>query len=168
MHPTRRNRQFGWWSLLTWLSLGMLLEALHGFKIGWYLDVVNDARRLQLSLAHSHGTLLALVNLAFAATVHGTATVGPQLARAGTCLRWAALLMPAGFLGGGLFPMGPDPGLLVVLVPIGGLLLFVGVLQAALVVRAERVEDVAGAPPPPAPQVPSEPGKAGKHGKRGS
>ena len=166
MAPTRRNRLFGWWSLLTWLSLGMVLEALHGFKIGWYLDVVNEARRLQLTLAHSHGTLLALVNLGFAATVKGTPATAAQVGRASWCLRWAAMLMPVGFLGGGLFPMGPDPGFLVVLVPIGGLLLFVGVLHAALVVRGEAggVE----AAPSEAPKAPPvDPGKATKPGKRG-
>ncbi len=121
----QRNRRFGWWSLLCWLSLGMLLEAMHGFKVGWYLDVIHDARHLQLTLAHSHGTLLALVNLAF------VATAGPdtgRLGRAGACLRWAGLLMPLGFLFGGVFAMGSDPFFAIVLVPIGGLLLFTGVL----------------------------------------
>jgi hypothetical protein len=133
MSPTRRNLVFGWWSLLCWLSFGMLLEAMHGFKVGFYLDVDSDARRLQWSLAHAHGTLIALVNLAFAATARaavGAAAERP-LARASWCLRWAGILMPAGFLLGGLFPMGPDPGFGVVLVPVGGVLLFAGVLLAA-------------------------------------
>ena len=69
MNANPRNLCFGWWSLLCWLSLGMVLEALHGFKIGWYLEVTSEARRLQWSLAHAHGTLIALVNIAFAATV---------------------------------------------------------------------------------------------------
>jgi hypothetical protein len=123
-----RCRCFGWWSLLVWLSLGLLLEAMHGFKIGWYLDVGSDARRLLLRLAHAHGVLLSLVVLAFAATAVGAERT---LLRAGMCLRWAAVLMPLGFLLGGLWPMGGDPGLGIVLVPIGGVLLFVGVLATA-------------------------------------
>ncbi len=58
-----RNLRFGWWSLLVFLSLGAVLEALHGFKIGWYVDVGNETRRLMFTLAHAHGTLLALVNI---------------------------------------------------------------------------------------------------------
>jgi len=132
MDPTHRNRSFGWWSLLCWLSLGLVLESLHGFKVGWYLDVANEARRLQLSLAHTHGTLIALANLAFAATARAGAA---RIARAGACLRWAGILMPTGFLFGGLFALGPDPWFAIVLVPVGGLLLFAGVLLTALTVR---------------------------------
>lgn len=131
MDPLQRARSFGWWSLLVWLSLGMVLEAMHGFKVGWYLDVVNDARRLMLSLAHTHGTLLALVNLAFAATLRATAGNAAALRRGAACLRWAGILMPVGFLGGGIQTMGADPGFAIVLVPPGGLLLFLGVLAAA-------------------------------------
>lgn len=129
MDATQRCLRFGWWSLLCWLTLGMGLEAMHGFKIGWYLDVGNEARHLQLTLAHSHGTLLALVNLLFAATLRDRASVA--LARAGWCLRAAGVLMPLGFLGGGLWPLGNDPGLAIVLVPFGGFCLFCGVLLAA-------------------------------------
>lgn len=39
---------------------------LHGFKVGLYLDVDHSARRHMWTLAHTHGTLLALVNIAFA------------------------------------------------------------------------------------------------------
>src|SRR5246500_5218576 len=59
-----RNLRFGWWSLLVFLSLGAVLETLHGFKIGWYVDVGNEMRRLMFTLAHAHGTALALVNIA--------------------------------------------------------------------------------------------------------
>ena len=39
---SRHHLRFGWWSLLVFLSLGIALETLHGFKIGWYLDVANE------------------------------------------------------------------------------------------------------------------------------
>ena len=63
----RRHRDFGWWSLLVFLTMGLLLESFHAFKLGWYLDVGNETRRLMLQLAHTHGTLFGLVHLAFSA-----------------------------------------------------------------------------------------------------
>ncbi|HEB53069.1 MAG TPA: hypothetical protein ENI87_07440 [bacterium] len=129
--PLAQSRRFGWWSLLCWLALGLALESLHGFKVGWYLEVVNEGRRLQLTLAHSHGVLLALINLVFACSMQREAGPPALLARAGKCLRWSAVAMPLGFLGGGVLAVGADPGLPIVLVPIGGLLLFAGVLFAA-------------------------------------
>ncbi|MGK0204370.1 MAG: hypothetical protein ACI9S9_003453 [Planctomycetota bacterium] len=132
--PLMRARSFGWWALLCWLTLGIALEAMHGFKVGWYLDVDNEGRKLQLTLAHTHGTLLAVINIIFALSFSsGTSGSGTNatLARAAKFLKWAAILMPLGFLGGGIMSMGADPGFAIVLVPIGGLLLFAGVLFAA-------------------------------------
>lgn len=63
VHNSDRNLRFDWWSLLIFLSLGRALETLHGFKIGWYVDVGNDMRRFMFTLAHAHGTALALVNI---------------------------------------------------------------------------------------------------------
>lgn len=120
---------------MVWLSLGLVLEALHGFKLGWYLDVVNEARRLMLTLAHVHGTLIALVNLAFAATISAS-EASASLARGAAFLRWAGVLMPVGFLLGGIQILGADPGFGIVLVPVGAVLLFLGVLAAARAVAA--------------------------------
>src|SRR5438128_8366345 len=64
----RRHLHFGWWTLLIFLTAGLALEALHGFKVEAYLKVSNETRRLMWTLAHAHGTLLGLVNLGFAAT----------------------------------------------------------------------------------------------------
>ena len=65
----RKHLRIGWWTLLGFLTLGAVLEAFHGFKIGYYLDAGNEARRLSLRLGHAHGTLLALVHVAFALTL---------------------------------------------------------------------------------------------------
>src|SRR5881409_631237 len=65
----QRHLRFGWWTLLVFLSLGLVLEALHGFKVGAYLNPSNDTRRLVWALAHAHGTLFGLLNIAFAFTV---------------------------------------------------------------------------------------------------
>ncbi len=129
---TRRHLRFGWWSLLVFLTLGAVLEAMHGFKVGWYLDVMNETRRLLWTLAHAHGTLLALTNIAFALTVQSAALTPRQFAIADPCLLAASVLLPAGFFLGGLFNYGIDPGLGILLVPVGALLLFVGVLLTAL------------------------------------
>lgn len=130
--PIRRHLRFGWWALLAFLSLGVVLEALHGFKVRWYLDVENDARRLQWTLGHAHGTLLALINIAYAFGLRALGDDAGRVSRgASTCTIWAGVLMPAGFLLGGAFTLGPDPGPGVALVPIGAVLLFIGVLSMA-------------------------------------
>src|ERR1041384_6833709 len=60
-----RNLRFGWWSLLVFLSLGAVLETLQGFKIGWYLDVGNETRRLMFTLARSEEHTSELQSLAY-------------------------------------------------------------------------------------------------------
>ena len=125
---SRRHLVFGWWALLFFLSLGLVLEALHGFKVGLYLDVGQSTRRLMWTLAHAHGTLLALVNLAFAFTVERVAWTAALLRLASRCLLLAAILLPLGFLLGGVDFHGGDPGYGVALVALGGLILLVGVL----------------------------------------
>ena len=126
-----RNLRFGWWSLLVFLSLGAALETLHGFKIGWYVDVGNETRRLMFTLAHAHGTLLALVNIAAGLTERNMDrfSLRPSVSFA---LIWAAILLPAGFFLGGIVIYDGDPGLGVWLVPIGALLLFYSVARVAI------------------------------------
>ena len=126
----RRHLVCGWWLLLVYLSVGLLLEALHGFKFGWYLDVGNEMRRLMLTLGHAHGTLLALVNIAAGLTVKSAAPFQLR-ASASFCLAWAAILLPAGFFLGALMPHGGDPGIGVGLVPLGGFMLLYGVGRTA-------------------------------------
>src|SRR5438105_13158315 len=126
-----RNLRFGWWSLLVFLSLGGALETLHGFKIGWYVDVGNETRRLMFTLAHAHGTLLALINIAAGLTARkmDRFELRPSVSFA---LIWAAILLPAGFFLGGIVIYDGDPGLGVWLVPIGAVLLFYSVARIAL------------------------------------
>jgi len=127
---------FGWWLLLVFIVLGGVLEGLHALKVGYYLDVSNETRRLMWRLSHAHGTLLALVHIAFALSLPKLAPerLAP-LRLASRCLYGGAITLPAGFFLGGLFVYGGDPGLGVVLAPVGALLLIVGV---ALVARATR------------------------------
>jgi len=126
-----RNLRFGWWSLLVFLSLGAVLETLHGFKIGWYVDVGNETRRLMFTLAHAHGTLLALVNIAAGLTARFVERFALR-SSVSIALIWAAILLPAGFFLGGIVIYDGDPGLGVWLVPVGAALLFYGIARIAL------------------------------------
>jgi hypothetical protein len=131
MRQSDRNLRFGWWSLLIFLSLGGVLETLHGFKIGWYVDVGNDMRRLMFTLAHAHGTALALVNIVAGLTARNVEKfeLRPPVS---FCLIWAGLLFPLGFFLGGVVTYGGDPGLGIWLVPIAALLLFYSITRIAL------------------------------------
>ena len=126
-----RNLRFGWWSLLIFLSLGAVLETLHGFKIGWYVDVGNETRRFMFTLAHAHGTLLAVVNIVagLSGRIVERFTLRPSVSFA---LIWAAILLPVGFFLGGIVIYDGDPGMGVWLVPIGAGLLFYSIARMAL------------------------------------
>jgi GNAT superfamily N-acetyltransferase len=135
-----RHLRLGFWGLLVFLSLGLALEALHGFKLGLYLDVANEARRLSWRLAHAHGTLLSLLHVAFGLTLASRHAPEPRTAeRASRLLSAATLLLPGGFLLGGFFIHGGDPGIGVLLVPLGGLALFAAVALTARGLRTDGV-----------------------------
>lgn len=128
-----RHRVFGWWSLVVFVLLGFVLETLHGFKVGWYLDLANETRRHLFTLAHAHGTLLGLVHLAFATTESAGLPAPPQRVRLASALFVAAsLLLPGGFFLGGLDPRGGDPGFGVLAAPFGAAALFGAVFLTAL------------------------------------
>lgn len=138
MTLARRHLLIGWWGLLLFLSLGALLEALHGFKIGFYLDAASEARRLAWRLAHAHGTLLSLVNIAFGFTIERSASLRDatpsserRSALASGCLAAATVLIPLGFFVAGGFIHGGDPGPGILLVPPGALLLFLAAFLTA-------------------------------------
>src|SRR5207245_9394239 len=78
MNYARRHLRIGWWSLLVFATLGLVLESLHGFKVRAYLDVSNETRRLMWTLAHAHGTLLGVVNVLFGLTLRAA----PSMAEA--------------------------------------------------------------------------------------
>ena len=129
---SRRHIRFGWWALLCFLTLGIVLEIMHGFKVGWYLNVDNSTRRLMWTLAHAHGTLLAIINIVFGMSLAIIAlTSERRLTLASNCLLAANFFLPAGFFVGGIFSLGGDPGLGIVLVPVGAFCLLVGVLLVA-------------------------------------
>ena len=127
-----RHMRVGWFSLPVLVSLGLLLELLHAYKVAFYLDVGNEARRLMWTLAHAHGVGLSLLNLLFALSVRALLPAPSRmLALASTLLTWATLLLPLGFFLGGIVTYGGDPGLGVLLVPVGALLLWLAVTLMA-------------------------------------
>lgn len=128
----RRHLRFGWWSLLFFLALGIVLEAFNGFKVQWYLAVANQTRRDLWTLSHAHGTLLSLINIVFGLTLRsGVGWSSASRMMASRCLLGATVLLPAGFFLGGVVIYAGDPGLFIVLVPVGALLLLAAVLLIA-------------------------------------
>lgn len=117
-----RHLRFGWWSLALFATLGFVLELLHGFKIGFYLEVANETRRLMWTLAHAHGTLLSVIHLIFALTVRTADLPRARVGQTSTALMAASVLLPGGFFLGGVQFYAGDPGIGVALVPVGAVL----------------------------------------------
>ncbi len=130
----RRHLAVGWLSISIFVALGIALELLHGLKASYLLDVQNETRRHMWTLAHAHGTLLGLMNLALAFTTNRIAS-WPRASRrlASGALLGSTVLIPGGFFLGGATIRAGDPGLGILLVPPGGLLLL---LAAVLATRA--------------------------------
>jgi len=129
----RRHLRAGWTTLLLFMALGLVLETLHAFKVGLYLDADVETRRLMWTLAHAHGDLIGLLHLAFAAHLprlalgHGEADIASRLLLAAT------VLLPGGFFAGGIIVRGGDPGVAVLLAPVGALAL---ILATSICTRA--------------------------------
>jgi len=128
-----RHQVWGWRLLLLFLFLGMVLDGMHGFKVGFYLDPQNRMRRELWTLAHAHGTLVAVVHLlySFSITMNWWAN-GRRAKLASNMLFAAALLLPGGFFLGGIAPSEGDPWIGVWAVPVGGLFLLSAVFLATL------------------------------------
>ncbi len=137
MDYARRHQRVGWWTLLVFVGLGFALEAFHGLKVSWYLDAGMQPRRLMWTLAHAHGTLLALIHIAFAATLRTATCSALWVRRASPCLVSASILLPGGFFVGGLTVHGGDPSPAVVIVPIGALVLIAGVVCVGLALERQ-------------------------------
>jgi len=127
-----RHYDFGWKAIFVFLALGLLLETLHGLKVDWYLSASMSTRRHMWTLAHAHGTLLGLINIAFASYIPWV------IERRGGIHPWTSrlfiastVLMPAGFFLGGIGFYAGDPSLGIFLAPVGGLLLMVAVYLCA-------------------------------------
>lgn len=127
----RRHLRIGWWTLLVFAALGLILESLQGFKVAAYLDVSNDTRRTMWRLAHTHGTLLGAINVLFALTLRSSAAPAAAAPRISIALIAATVLLPLGFFLGGVVFYAGDPGIGVLLVPLGGVLLLLALFWIA-------------------------------------
>jgi hypothetical protein len=127
--------RIGWWCLASFALIGLVLEGLHGFKSGDYLDVGNTTRRHMLTLCHAHGTLLGLVNVAFAWSLGRMEAGGERLSWASRCLVAATIGLPTGFGLGGLFAHAGDPGLGILLVPPAAICLILAAAMTAMALR---------------------------------
>ena len=132
----RRHLAVGWWAIFGFGLLGLVLEGLHGFKVGAYLDATNDTRRLMWTLAHAHGTLLGLVHLGFVATLSAWPDLPARAQQQGsTSLTAATWVLPLGFFAAGIRFYAGDPGLGIALVPVGAALLLSAAWTVARGVR---------------------------------
>lgn len=124
----RRHRRFGWTALLVWMCGGLLLEIFHGFKLGGYL--LDPLRRELWTLAHFHGALLAVVNLAYVRWAEEPGLSAAARAWASRALILGSVLLPVGFLLGGMFHYEGDPGFGIFLAPVGAVaLIFTAAVQ---------------------------------------
>jgi hypothetical protein len=121
----------GWASIAILMSFGLLLEGLLGYKIPAFLE--DSQRRELFRLAHTHGTLLSLVLITAALCLRLFEIRPPAVAIA--ALRLGALLMPLGFLLGGIWHPEGDPGVGIWLVPPGALMVIFGAIASALASR---------------------------------
>lgn len=129
-----RHQRIGWVLLLVFASGGLVLETLHGFKADFYLGA--PLRRELWSLAHAHGVLISLLHLAFSASLAcGWWASRRRAELASFLLTGAAILLPAGFLLGGLTATESDPGAGIWLVPAGAAFL---AIAAAVALTARR------------------------------
>jgi hypothetical protein len=120
----QRHLRVGWSAFLLFATLGLVLESLHGFKVRAYLDVSNDTRRLMWTLAHAHGVLLGLVNVLVGLSIRILPEIGATHRRLmSIALLAATVLIPGGFFLGGTLFYGGDPGLGVVVLPVGAVCL---------------------------------------------
>jgi hypothetical protein len=119
-----------WISLAFWIAFGVLLEGFRAFRSSVYLD--DPVRRDMFRLAHSHGTLLNFLLLA--AALCSRLDLIRLGAKTSIGLRAAVVVLPAGFFFGGVWHFKDEPGLAILLVPIGAVLLLVTAIYIAFTV----------------------------------
>jgi hypothetical protein len=137
----QHHMRVGWHGLLIFGALGTMLEVLHAWKNPAYLGVGNEMRRLMWTLAHAHGIGLSLLQIAYAATLvvaFPLRALTPRLQRASWLLDVSTLLMPLGFFLGGAVTYDSDPGIGVILVPLGALAFLAAAFFVALELPAAQ------------------------------
>ena len=117
--------------IAVFLSVGMILEAMHGVRSAGIMT--DPIAREFLRLGHAHGGLLALLNLGIAWAMGRLQTPDRWAAKVRLASLLGALVVGMGFIGGGLWHGPTDPGPLVLAVPAGALMLLASLLAVVLV-----------------------------------
>jgi hypothetical protein len=117
-----------WIALAVWMSFGLLFEGLIGFRSPYFLQ--DPLRRELWRLAHAHGTVLSILLLVVGLYLYRALIEPPLFAL--WALRLGTVLMPVGFLLGGIGHYESDPSFAVVLAPLGGVMIIFGVVAIAL------------------------------------
>lgn len=120
-----RHLKFGWCFLFVFMLVGVALESMHGFKIGWYLEPGAEARRLLFTLGHAHGALFSIINILFALSLEKIDLERMMLARISVLLQLGSLLFPVGLILSGVVVFQGDPNAAIVIALLGALLLVV-------------------------------------------
>jgi len=133
-----RERHLRWSLALAalFLAMGLWLEAMIGLRAAGWVD--DPLRREFLRLGHAHGGLLALLNLGLAWAQVELATPEPWARQVRRAAWLGALLVGAGFVGGGLWHGPTDPGPIVLVVPAGALMLVASLVATALLRAGDR------------------------------
>jgi hypothetical protein len=129
MQQTRHVR----WSLgvtAAFVAIGLWLEAMFGLRAAGWVD--DPLRREFLRLGHAHGALLGMLNLCLAWAMVRLTTPEAWAARVRLAALCGAVLVGAGFFGGGLWHAAEDPGPLVLAVPAGAMMLIASLVAVAL------------------------------------
>ncbi len=125
----------GWISLALWMAFGLLVEGWIGFRTPALLD--DPVRREMFRLAHAHGTLFNVVLIV--AAICARLELVTFTCLAARAMRLAVVLLPGGFLLGGIWHFKNDPGFGVWLVPAGAVLMIFSAIVLALSARGERL-----------------------------
>jgi hypothetical protein len=120
--------------IAVWMSFGLLLEGFIGFRVPSYMSV--SVRRELLQLAHTHGTLLNLILLAVAICAKCELVFPRKVAI--VALRTGSIIMPLGFLFGGIWLIKDEPNPSIFLAPLGGLFMIFGILSLLFSFKKEK------------------------------
>jgi hypothetical protein len=117
--------------IAAWMSFGLLLEGFIGFRVSAYMSI--PIRRELFQLAHTHGTLLSLLLLLATLTISKHLVYPNKFSL--LSLRIGTVLMPFGFLLGGIWTNKDEPNMFVFLAPIGGILVIFGIINLAFSIK---------------------------------
>jgi hypothetical protein len=113
------------------LAMGLWLEAMYGLRAEGWID--DPLRREFLRLGHAHGGLLGLLNIGLAWTLERLATPAAWASKIRVAALLGAVLVGVGFIAGGLLHGPTDPGLPILVVPAGAMLLLTSLVATGLV-----------------------------------